>query len=180
MQRNPYWPLNGPSFSSSVPRFRRSVLSLRTKVAVGFGSNFAARMASRRPTFQKSDRVSKGICLRCGKNPRIKKLNWSTAYCAAHPNEIEYLEVPEASPRFAIDSCDVPQSSEKRHEIASMPKSANCNCVAQVWHQLFELFLQAGKSTMKQLGLASGADLLERSRRALRCQACSGDLLRTH
>jgi hypothetical protein len=46
MQRNPYWPLNGPSFFS-VPRFRRCIFSRSAKVAVGFGSNFTARMASR-------------------------------------------------------------------------------------------------------------------------------------
>jgi hypothetical protein len=50
MQRNPYWPLNGPSFFS-VPRFRRCIFSRCAKVAVGFGSNFTARMASRRPNF---------------------------------------------------------------------------------------------------------------------------------
>ncbi len=48
MQRNPYRPLKGPSFFS-VLRFRRLCFFRFTKVAVGFGSNFAARMASRRP-----------------------------------------------------------------------------------------------------------------------------------
>lgn len=48
MQRNPYWPLKGPSFFS-VLKFRRFVLPRCTKVDIGFGSNFAVRMASRRP-----------------------------------------------------------------------------------------------------------------------------------
>ncbi len=47
MQGNPYWPLNGPSFFS-VLRFFGSVLPRCPKSGVGFGSNFAARMASRR------------------------------------------------------------------------------------------------------------------------------------
>jgi hypothetical protein len=47
MQRNPYWPLNGPSFFS-VPRFRRCVFSRSTKVAVGFGVKF--RGADGKPT----------------------------------------------------------------------------------------------------------------------------------
>src|SRR6266436_2547017 len=46
MRRNPYWPLKGPS-SFSVLTFRRCVFSRCTKSEVGFGSNFAARMASR-------------------------------------------------------------------------------------------------------------------------------------
>ena len=46
MHRNPYWPLNGPSFLS-VLQFRRFFLSRWIKIDVGFGSNFAARMASR-------------------------------------------------------------------------------------------------------------------------------------
>jgi hypothetical protein len=50
MQRNPYWPLNGPPFVSGL-KFRRCVLSPCMKVDVGFGSNFAVRMASRRPNF---------------------------------------------------------------------------------------------------------------------------------
>jgi len=47
MQRNPYWPLKGSSFFS-VLTFRRCVFSRYTKGEVGFGPNFAARMASRR------------------------------------------------------------------------------------------------------------------------------------
>jgi len=46
MQRNPYWPLKGPSFFS-VLKFLRCVFFRSTKGGVGFGSNFAARMASR-------------------------------------------------------------------------------------------------------------------------------------
>ncbi len=56
MQRNPYWPLNGPSFFLGA-RFGSCVFSRCTKVAVGFGSNFAARMASRRPNFPNSLRL---------------------------------------------------------------------------------------------------------------------------
>jgi hypothetical protein len=48
VQRNPYWPLNGPSFFAML-KFRRGVFSRCTKVGFGFGSNLAARMASRRP-----------------------------------------------------------------------------------------------------------------------------------
>jgi len=55
MQRNPYWPPNGPSFFS-VPRFRRCIFSRCAKVAAGFGSNFTARMASRRPNFPNKHR----------------------------------------------------------------------------------------------------------------------------
>jgi len=40
MQRNPYWPLNGPSFSW-VPEFRRCVLPRGMKVDVGFSLNFS-------------------------------------------------------------------------------------------------------------------------------------------
>jgi hypothetical protein len=50
MQRNPYWPLNGPSFfsTSEIPSQR---ISLTVQVAQSAsGSNFAARMASR-PNF---------------------------------------------------------------------------------------------------------------------------------
>jgi hypothetical protein len=48
MQRNPYWPLNGPSFflTTEIPSQR---ISLTTQVAQSAsGSNFAARMARRR------------------------------------------------------------------------------------------------------------------------------------
>src|SRR5271169_2200664 len=50
MHGNPYWPLNGPSFFS-VPEFRRCFLPPCMKVDVGSRSNFAVRMASRRPNF---------------------------------------------------------------------------------------------------------------------------------
>lgn len=46
MQRNPYWPPNGPSFFS-VLRFRRFVFSPCQKGKVGFEPTFAARVASR-------------------------------------------------------------------------------------------------------------------------------------
>jgi hypothetical protein len=46
IQRNPCWPLNGPSFLS-VLRFCCGVTSRCSKNVVGFGPNFAARMASR-------------------------------------------------------------------------------------------------------------------------------------
>jgi hypothetical protein len=47
MQRNPYWPLNGPSFlTTEIPSQR---ISLTVQVAQSaLGSNSAARMASRR------------------------------------------------------------------------------------------------------------------------------------
>ena len=48
MQGNPYWPLNGPSFLS-VLKFLGCVLSRCPQSGFGFGSNLAARMASRRP-----------------------------------------------------------------------------------------------------------------------------------
>ena len=40
MQRNPYWPLNGPSFFA-VLIFRRGVFSRCTKVGFGFGQKFS-------------------------------------------------------------------------------------------------------------------------------------------
>ena len=47
MQRNPYWPLNGPSFFSTTEMPSQCV-SLTVQVAQSAsGSNFAARMASR-------------------------------------------------------------------------------------------------------------------------------------
>jgi hypothetical protein len=46
MQRNPYWPLNGPSFFSTTEILSQCV-SLTVQVAQSaLGSNFAARMAS--------------------------------------------------------------------------------------------------------------------------------------
>jgi len=48
VQRNPYWPLNGPSFFSTT-EIPPSCISLTVQVArSASGSNFAARMASRR------------------------------------------------------------------------------------------------------------------------------------
>ncbi len=48
MQRNPYWPLNGPSFFSTSESPSQCI-SLTVQVAQSaLGSNFAARMASRR------------------------------------------------------------------------------------------------------------------------------------
>jgi hypothetical protein len=48
MQRNPYWPLNGPSFFSTI-EIPSQCISLTGQVAQSaLGSNFAARMASRR------------------------------------------------------------------------------------------------------------------------------------
>ncbi len=48
MQRNPYWPLNGPSFFSTI-EIPSQCISLTVQVAQSAsGSNFAARMASRR------------------------------------------------------------------------------------------------------------------------------------
>jgi hypothetical protein len=48
MQRNPYWPLNGPSFFSTI-EIPSLCISLTVQVAQSAsGSNFAARMASRR------------------------------------------------------------------------------------------------------------------------------------
>jgi hypothetical protein len=52
MQRNPYWPLNGPSFFS-VPNFLGCVLTRCPESSVGIGSNFASRMASRWPNLSK-------------------------------------------------------------------------------------------------------------------------------
>ena len=49
MQGNPYWPLNGPSFFSAL-KFVGCFLSRCPKSGVGFTSNLAARMASRRPS----------------------------------------------------------------------------------------------------------------------------------
>ncbi len=51
MQRNPYWPLNGPSFFSTteIPSLCISLTVQVTESASG--SNFAARMASRRNFF---------------------------------------------------------------------------------------------------------------------------------
>jgi hypothetical protein len=47
MQRNPYWPLNGPSFFSTTEIPSRCI-SLTVQVTTSAsGSNFAARMASR-------------------------------------------------------------------------------------------------------------------------------------
>ncbi len=51
MQRNPYWPLKGPSFFVFLGAETPSLCFLFSRCArddVGFGSNFAARMASRR------------------------------------------------------------------------------------------------------------------------------------
>ena len=48
MQRNPYWPLNGPSFFSTIDIPSQGI-ALTVQVAQSAsGSNFAARMASRR------------------------------------------------------------------------------------------------------------------------------------
>jgi len=52
MQGNPYWPLNGPSFLS-VLKFLGCVLSRCPQSGFGFGSNLAARMASRLQSFGK-------------------------------------------------------------------------------------------------------------------------------
>jgi hypothetical protein len=46
IQRNPCWPLNGPSFSSCLDSIVVLLPGAR-KTVVGFGSNFAVRMASR-------------------------------------------------------------------------------------------------------------------------------------
>jgi hypothetical protein len=53
MQRNPYWPLNGPSFFSVLEFLRCVFFFAAAKGGVGFGPNLAARMASRRPNFPK-------------------------------------------------------------------------------------------------------------------------------
>jgi len=48
MQRNPYWPLNGPSFFSTT-EIPSQCISLTLLIAQSAsGSNFAERMASRR------------------------------------------------------------------------------------------------------------------------------------
>jgi len=48
MRRNPYWPLNGPSFFSTT-EIPSQCISLTVQVAQSAsGSNFAARVASRR------------------------------------------------------------------------------------------------------------------------------------
>jgi hypothetical protein len=48
MQRNPYWPLKGPSFFSTT-EIPPSCISLTVQIArSASGPNFAARMASRR------------------------------------------------------------------------------------------------------------------------------------
>jgi len=48
MQRNPFWALNGPSFFSTI-EIPSLCISLTVQVAQSAsGSNFAARMASRR------------------------------------------------------------------------------------------------------------------------------------
>jgi len=44
MQKNPYWPLKGPSFFESL-MFRGCVFLSLHERRVGFRSNFAARMA---------------------------------------------------------------------------------------------------------------------------------------
>jgi hypothetical protein len=48
MQRNPYWPLNGPSFFLDHRDSAIVYFTHWASRAVGSGSNFAARMASRR------------------------------------------------------------------------------------------------------------------------------------
>jgi hypothetical protein len=48
MQRNPYWPLNGHSFFSTSEIPSRCISLADQVVQSASGSNFAARMASRR------------------------------------------------------------------------------------------------------------------------------------
>jgi hypothetical protein len=58
MQRNPYWPLNGPSFFSTT-EIPSQCISLTVQVVQSAsGSNFAARMASRRSFANVPDRSS--------------------------------------------------------------------------------------------------------------------------